>query len=177
MKKNKFTPRQLAFIDAMVRLRKQKEAAIEAGYKPHSAAKQASRLLKNEDIRNEIFRRLNIISAKTDITVARIEQELARIAFSDLTQLFEITEKGTLKLKPFDKLTEEQRALISEVNFSRSGFKFKAWNKNNALEILAKSKGMLKQELVNYNVDLTLLSNEQLERIIAGEPIERVLQK
>jgi phage terminase small subunit len=172
----KFTARQRKFIDEYLKLRNGTQAAKNAGYSAKTAAEQAVRLLGNVNIKTEIERRMNIISAKTNVTVERIERELANIAFSDITGLFTTDESGKLSIRPFDELTDQQRRAIAEIKIEGKSIKFKSWNKNNALEMLAKYKGMLKNELINLNVDLSDLSNEQLQRLTAGEPIEKVLQ-
>lgn len=46
----KLTPRERKFCEAYVRLGKKEAAAIEAGYSPTSAAAQASRMLKKDNI-------------------------------------------------------------------------------------------------------------------------------
>lgn len=174
-KKRILTSQQQKFIDGYIKYRIATKAAEYAGYSKRSAGQQGYRLLKNDQILSEILRRMNIISTKSDVTVERIEKELARIAFSDVTNMFVVI-NGKLSLRPFNELTEGQRQAISEIKLDGKSVKFKAWNKNNALEILAKYKGMLKNELVNLNVDMNDLSNEQLQRLASGEPIEKVLQ-
>jgi phage terminase small subunit len=172
----KLTPKQRKFVDEYLKLRNATQAAKNAGYSARSAYSQGERLLKKAEIATEIGRRMNIIETKTNVTVERIERELANIAFADIVGLFEVAPNGKVAIKSFNDLTEEQRRAISEIQIDGKSIKFKSWNKNSALDTLAKYKGMLKSELVNLNVNLSDLTNEQLQRLSAGEPIEKVLQ-
>jgi phage terminase small subunit len=137
--------RQQAFIDAYIKNRADsnvrnvvEQSALDAGYSPKTAYVQGSRLLSNVKIWEEIKRRLDVISVKTDSEVEKIAREMATIAFSDITSLF--TED--FKIKPFEELTEDQKALIAEIQFTKTGMKFKAWSKTAALDMLAKINGM-----------------------------------
>ncbi len=59
-------------------------AAIEAGYDPHSARRQASRLLSNDHIRQRVQDERDAISHAARLTVARTLREEMLIAFSDI---------------------------------------------------------------------------------------------
>lgn len=87
-----------------------------------------------------------------DITQARIKQELAKIGFQNMRELF--NEDG--HLKPIHELPEQVTACIAsvemdvEIHEDKKGKKtpvqyikrIKLWPKNNALELLGKNKKM-----------------------------------
>ncbi len=66
-----------------------------AGYKAtrHSAEVAASRLLKNDDIRARIAELTAPALAKTETTVERVLQELAYLAFYDVTQILDTDDR------------------------------------------------------------------------------------
>lgn len=64
-KKTELTPKRLKFIDAYMVSFNGTQAAIEAGYAPSAATVQASRLLTFDNVKEEIARRLEEITAKS----------------------------------------------------------------------------------------------------------------
>lgn len=127
-------------------------AAVRAGYAKGSAKVTASRLLKKPEIKaalqDKVEQHVAAVAeatASTDLTAARVLEELRRIAFSDPRALFDA--QGNLK--PIQDLTAEQAAAIGsfEVLIKNAKgndgamdlvHKFKLWDKPKALEMLAK---------------------------------------
>ena len=64
-------------------------AARAAGYSAKSARFQASRMLRNVAVRAEIDQLLAASFAKTQLTVERLDQSVAEIAFADIRLLFD----------------------------------------------------------------------------------------
>lgn len=75
------------------------QAAIRSGYSPgknnRSAEVQGSRLLSDVEVQAMIQSHHKQAALKTGITVERVQQELARIAFSDARKMFR--DDGTMK--------------------------------------------------------------------------------
>ncbi len=80
----KLSAKQQAFVDEYLVDFNATQAAIRAGYSKKAAQVQGSRLLSNAMVQRAIEARQTKRAARLDISVDRIEQELARIAFSDM---------------------------------------------------------------------------------------------
>lgn len=130
------------------------DAAKRAGYAPNSAKVTASRLLTKPEIKAAVESKRAKQIESTDLTAARVLEELRRVAFSDLRTLFD--EKGDLR--PLHTLTADQAACIAGVEVviknAKAGdgvtdtvHKIKIWDKPKALEMLAKHFGLLVEQV------------------------------
>ena len=81
------------------------QAAIRSGYAKKGAHVTASRLLADPRVAAMVQAILGRVAAKTEITVERTMQEIARIAYSDPRKLYDA--KG--KLKAVHTLDERHR--------------------------------------------------------------------
>lgn len=112
-----------------------------AGYKPRSdnaAAASASKLLRNHKIEAALELLKARRSRKLEITSEAVLEELARLAFSELSDAVEWGPSGVI-LKPSDDLPEEIRAAIQEVSETvQGGLKIKLHSKTKALELLCR---------------------------------------
>jgi phage terminase small subunit len=128
------------------------QAAIRAGYAVSGARTEASRLLANADITEELNRLRLKIAETTQITPERIMQEYARIGFSDLRKA--LTPSGQLiDPQDWDDDTAAAISSLEVVTGSKSGagdenspieytHKIKVWDKPKALDAMAKHLGM-----------------------------------
>jgi phage terminase small subunit len=127
------------------------QAAIRAKYSPNTATPQSSRLLTNVNIQKRLTQLTQKHALRHEITVDRILQELAFIAFFDIRDLF--NNDGTLKaIHELDEKTARALAAVdveatkdyaSESKQIREYIKkFKALDKKGALELLGKHLGM-----------------------------------
>lgn len=152
------TPKQRRFVSEYLVDQNGTQAAIRAGYQPIGAAVQASRLLTNPKIAQQIDARLG----KFEIRADRILQELARIGLADPRQLFD----PDGQLRPIHDLSEDAARTIASVEVLREKVtrgeevtteetlhKVKTWDKTRALEILAKCKGMMKERHEHTGAD------------------------
>lgn len=155
-----------AFADHYLMTGKARESAIAAGYAPSGAHTQANRLLKNVSVIAYIEAHKEKASNDAGVTVGRIVQELAWIAFGDFRELFTIDGD----LKPIKDMTQAQVALLSSLEIEGDLFnvaankkrvdeeddviefqpvkvgKLKRWDKVKALELLMKYKGMFEKD-------------------------------
>lgn len=160
------------------------QSAIDAGYSPKSAYSQASRLLKNANVKEYIASLQESATADAGVTIQRCVLELARIAFGDPRKLF--TVDGYLK--PIRDLGDEEAALLSQFEVEGDLFnamltkpdpngegeggidfvpikvgKLKRWDKVKALEMLMKYMGAFeKDNQQRVMPDLTNLSPQEL---------------
>jgi phage terminase small subunit len=119
------------------------DAAIKAGYKPANAKTQASRMLATARIKAEVDRVMGKSLAKLEITVERVLNEIARLAFADIRNCFNAD--GTLK--PLHELDDDTAAALvgmDVIEIENDGTtrvvakKFKFADKKGSLELLGK---------------------------------------
>lgn len=129
------------------------EAAKRAGYSARSAYSTAERMLRKAEIQEAIQEAQAKRQIRTNITADRVLQELARIGMSDVRRLF--TDSGGL-IDPKDWDDDAAAAVASIEVISRGTgekdadgatkvehvHKVKLWDKNSALEKIAKHLGM-----------------------------------
>jgi phage terminase small subunit len=130
--------------------------------KDSTARANGSRMLTNANIQNYITERQQKLSKETQITQERVLNELAKIAFSDIRELFD--ESGALK-----KITDIQDEMAGAISSIESvdqfetimGIKVKTGelkkiklnDKSRALEMLARHLGMFNDKVdVNANL-------------------------
>ncbi len=98
-------------------------AAIAAGYSKETAESQASRLLRNDKVKEAVAKGREAKSIRNRITADEVMQEIARIAFADLR---DVTEWGTSRgrsgmvLKNSDEISDDAAAAIQEIKIKRS---------------------------------------------------------
>jgi phage terminase small subunit len=128
------------------------QAAIRAGYSKKTARMQGCRLLTHDDIKAAVAEGRKATTAKLGATQERVIEELAKMAFSDIRKI--MTAEGNL-LSPAHIDDETAGAIAGVETVARqAGFdaagerqieyvhKIKLWDKNSALEKLAKHLGM-----------------------------------
>lgn len=105
------TPKQIRFCEEYVIDWNGARAAIAAGYSENSAKEIACQNLTKVNIQEYIEKIKNDLSRLSGVTALRNINELAKMAYSNLADM--VDESGTLK--PFDKLTDAEKAAISEL--------------------------------------------------------------
>ena len=118
------------------------QAAIRAGYSKRTACEQASRLLANVKISEEIAKRREKLQNKLEITQERVLEELAAVGFANAASYVEILKPGIVRIKATQSLTREQRAAIIGIKETQNGVEIKLADKVRALELLGKHLGV-----------------------------------
>ena len=157
--------RRTRFVKEFLKDRNASRAAIAAGYSKKTAGAAASRLLKDVKIAAAIDRANERFNRNSDLTVERIKQELARLAFYDPRDFY--NEDGTLK--SISELDDDAARMIAGFDcvelFEGSGDersqvgvikKFKFPDKTRALELAMRHKKML-TDRVEVSTDDNLL--------------------
>jgi phage terminase small subunit len=116
------------------------QAAIRAGYSKKTADRQGSRLLKNAGLRKRVDELKKKAVEKTEITLNRVIEELARIGFSNVGNYLTFGKDG-VELYESESLSKETLACIAEVSSGstirkRKGIKLKLHDKAKALNAL-----------------------------------------
>jgi phage terminase small subunit len=127
-------------------------AAVAAGYAPKQAKCQASRMLASERIKAEVDRVMGKAMAKLEITVDRVLNEIARLAFADIRNCFNAD--GTLKpLHELDDNTAAALVGMDVIEIENDGEtrvvakKFKFADKKGSLELLGKHLKLFTEKL------------------------------
>jgi len=135
------------------------QAAIRSGYSKKTADVQGPRLLGNVRVQEAIQAAMKKREEETGITAARVLNEIAIIAFSDIQNYIEINDDtGAIRAKGFKEMPpnasraleaiEENRAIKENADGESTTvydkIKFKMHNKLGALEDLAEHLGLLK---------------------------------
>lgn len=152
MSKAKLTDKQKRFCDEYLSNgMNATQAAISAGYSPKAAKEQGSRLLTYVNIQDYIASKQIKVASKLHLTQEMVVQELARIGFSSIKNLFK--PDGTLK--PLNEWDDDISAAVSsiEVEEIRQGRKVightkkvKLWSKAPALTDLSKYLGLFERD-------------------------------
>jgi phage terminase small subunit len=130
-------------------------AARRAGYSPHSAGRRAFELLERPDVKTALRRAMADRARRTDITADRVLEELARIAFADLSRLADWGPDG-VRLKPANELREEDTAAVAFVSLGgrNKTQRIRMHNKISALVALARHMGLLRDGRKTVDRDL-----------------------
>ncbi|MGM0944919.1 MAG: terminase small subunit [Bacteroidota bacterium] len=105
------------------------EAAKLAGYSERTARQQGSRLLTNVYIEKYIQKKSQSVLEKLGVTQERILAEFAKIAFANVTDLFE----GDWKLKSQSDIPKGSLAAVKNLTKTEAGVKVEMHDKLGAL--------------------------------------------
>jgi len=160
---SKLTPKQSAFIDEYMVDLNATQAAIRAGYSEKTARSQGQRLLTNVDIANELQKRIDKRSERTEVTQDMVIDELAKIGFSNVQKLV-TSHGGVINVEDMDEAVAASISSI-EIVIQPSGEydddggkiyenvkKIKLWDKQQALLNLGKHLGMFKERVDHKHV-------------------------
>lgn len=120
------------------------QAALRAGYSPKTAYSQGQRLLKHVEVAASLGQKAAKLMNKLDVTVERILQERARMAFYDPADI-----AGQRIVKPADiaALPEDARRAIVGWGYDKKGkFTLKLADKNSSLTALEKHLNMYRDD-------------------------------
>lgn len=152
------------------------DAAYEAaGFKPSRSA--ASRLSAKVNIRARICELTERSATRAEIDIARTLQEMVRLGTSDVRRLFD----GNGNLLPISDLDDDTAAAVSAVEVvTKPGevdadgkrtveyvHKLKLWDKNSALEKIAKHLGMFVERVEHSGKVDTGVSDLEFARRLA----------
>ncbi len=136
-------PKQQRFASEYSKDPNGKQAAVRAGYSPRTAESQASRLLRNAKVAALVGQLQAKQLAKIDASAERVKEELARVAFADVGRAFDARGRHL----PVHKLPEDLRRAVSGFEHHGKVRKVKFWSKPEALGLLAKHHGLLREIL------------------------------
>lgn len=154
----KMTPKQQRFVEEYRLDMNATQAAIRAGYSEKTAQEQGSRLLSNVMIATAIKEAEEQHLTLLGVRNLTILSELATIGYSDIRH-YRIDDDGYVQLQE----TAPDYAMRAVSGFKRKVFirtvgeeehrtvetDIRLWNKNNAIELLAKHRGLLIEKIAH----------------------------
>lgn len=147
-------PKYRKFVNEYLKDYNPRNAAIRTGYSVKTASQKGSDLMKVDEIKEELDKRMSKMCDKVDITVEKIVEELANIAFNDGSK-YAVVKNGNVEVFDTSNLTEGQRKAISNIKVGKNGIEVGTYDKMRALETLGKHLGMFVDRSENINVGMT----------------------
>lgn len=121
------------------------QAAIRAGYAPKSAHVTASKLLKTPKVKGALDAAMAERAKRTEVTADRVIQEIARLAFVDVSKAYN---PGTGELLKPNEMPDDVRAAFGGLDFAKSGDKVGRFlGKERSLELLGKHLGLFRDKV------------------------------
>jgi phage terminase small subunit len=148
------------------------EAYAKAGYKEHTG--NAVTLRAKQSISARLAELAEKLQERALVSVERLTQEYARLAYSDITDVVEFDGRK-MTLKASASLSPDVTAAISEVRHTKEGIVVKFHNKVAALDALARHKGMFKENIdLKITLSLADLVNQSYEepKLVEGKVVE-----
>ena len=153
------TKKQKRFVEEYLIDLNATQAAIRAGYSPHTAKDIGCENLAKPNIAAAISQAIAERSKRTGINQDRVLQELARIGFAKIT---DVVDPETAKIKP--DASDDDLACIQSIKIKPNEFgterEVKLYDKKSALVDLGKHLGLFKDKLeLNGDMDLNITIN------------------
>lgn len=151
-------PRYQAFAEEYAINFRGTDAAIKAGFAKAGAHVTASRLLRNPKIAAEIDLQLKEKADRCHVNADRLLLECARLAFSDIRQLFDENNH----LKDPSEWDDEIAASVAGIKVKRYAgrdeapqeiVEVKLWDKGKHIELAAKFIGLIRDQLALVGAD------------------------
>lgn len=143
--KRGLTLRQQRFVEAYLICANATEAARRAGLPGRKPEFAGAKMMRRPGVAAAIAAEREASAQRTRITVDRIKQELARLAFSDIGDIADWDESGMM-LRARDDIAKDDRAAIAELKLrqGREGPRatIRMHSKQAALDALAKHLGL-----------------------------------
>ena len=153
------TDKQQRFVEEYMVDLNATQAAIRAGYSQDTANRIASENLSKLDIQEAIQKRKQELSESTGITAERVLSEYAKIAFSDVRELF-TPDNNIFDIRQLDDNTAAAVSSVDIDVLSSMGMpigytkKLRLYNKLTALEALGKHIGLFEKDNKQKQTDI-----------------------
>ncbi len=168
------TPNQKRFVDEYLK-DLNATRAYKAAYpnikdeKVASAA--ASRLMKGKKVKKAIEERIQNRLERTEITQDQVLNELADIAFANITDFVRIEEQEVI-VKSTDEIPKNLLPAIESIKYGKYGIEVKFHDKVRSLELLGRHLGMFNDKIEikgTVNNPMEGLTTEELKKLIADD--------
>lgn len=142
----KLSDKQARFVEEYLIDLNATQAAIRAGYSTKYADRKGHELIENNRVSEEISKAMAERSRRTGVNQDRIIQELAKMAFVNIDDIFDF-EKG--KIKP--DASKEDLACIESIKIKKTDtgdeIQVKMASKTRSVELLGKHLGLFRDKL------------------------------
>jgi phage terminase small subunit len=176
MNKNSLlTPKQQRFCNEYLISLNAKDACIKAGYSLRTAKEMGCENLTKPHIQAYLQVRIKQAEKRTEITMDKVLQYWADIAFTPMDELFNSGPDGTLIPKSFDEMTSRAKRCISELKaqFDKDGAGWqtiKRIDQLKASEMIAKHLGMfIERKEIGTPGEFDKLTDAELDARIKAE--------
>ena len=162
------SPKILRFVDEYMIDLDGVAAYYRAGYKPKNrncAGVESHKLRHKPEVAALIEKRQAELRKKTNITVERVLEGYAALAFFDVRKMF--TTDG--KLKPINEMDEATASAITGFNMDKGTVRLT--DRRGALDSLARTLGMFKDRVEHTGADGGPIKTEDVSRIEAARRI------
>lgn len=145
-------PKQQRFVEEYLVDLNATQAALRANYSPKTAAFIGAENLRKPQIQHAIQAAQAARARRTEITQDRVLKEYARLAFLDPRKFYDA--QGNLK--PIHELDDDTAAALASIEITLTSSddeamiflkKIKTWNKNKALQDVARHLGLFNDQL------------------------------
>lgn len=157
------------------------QAAIRAGYSERTAYSQGQRLLKDAEVQEAVNKAKAERLERTHFDQDQVLREVSVLAFSDIRN-YVVNEDGSLGLAegaPDQAMravsSVKQRSRVFRDGTIERSVEFRLWDKPAIVKLAAAHFGIPQERVHNFTWDLSQATDEQLERIAAGEDPLRVM--
>lgn len=147
------------------------EAARRADYRhPDKQGQQ-----KKAKFADEIKERIEQIQMSADEVLIRLAEQ----ARGDMGEFSSVSTFEELQKHPLSHLVKRIQVDVTPTpdgkKVKTAKFRLELYDAQSALQLIGKNLGLFKDTMTNINLDLSLLTTEQLERIANGEDVYNVL--
>lgn len=170
----RLTAKQKRFIDEYLIDLNATQAAIRAGYSTDSAKEIGSQNLAKPNIQIQIDKAMAERSKRTGISQDRVLQELARIAFVDVSNLLDVETAAVLSTATADDLAVIQGIKVKESHSDKGSMterEVRLADKLRALEMLGRHLGMFNDKL-NLAAEVNSPKFDDILRQLGGPGLE-----
>jgi phage terminase small subunit len=174
-KNSSLTPKQQRFCDEYLISLNATQAAITAGYSLKTARHMGYENLTKPYIQSYLKTRIKQAEKRTEITMDKVLQFWADIAFTPMDELFDSGPDGTLIPKSFDEMTDRAKRCVSELKaqFDMDGAGWqtiKRIDQLKASEMIAKHLGMfIERKEIGTPGEFDKLTDAELDARIRKE--------
>lgn len=148
------------FCHAYVRMGRKQAAALSVGCTQKSAASTATKWLKNPKVIKKIEQLKKKLNIKLELKAEDVIREYMRIAFTNLTDVVDISE-GIPKLKELEAINPDHLAAIQAISQTANGLKIKMHDKKGSLDSLSNHLGIFQSGI--HIGDIIIKTDEEDE--------------
>lgn len=173
------TPQQARFVEEYLIDLNATAAAKRASYSAHTARQIASRLLATPHVQDAIQAAMQKRSRRTEVTQDRVIKELARLAFSRMTDFATWTSDEVI-FNASNEVDHEDAACISEIvdteSEKSSSLRIKLHDKTKALELLGKHLKLFADRVEHSGPDGKAIVTRQEASNLTAEELDARIQ-